>query len=115
MLNFIKGIHLNLSSDHSSGAEEDEPDRPPVLITAVIVVLSFVFLIFVAILSYTFLWKTTDSQLNKMDTGMANETRLNYEKSQDETLSSYKKLENCLYQITITNAMDMVIKEQSSN
>ena len=41
MLKFIKGTHVNLSSDHSSGAEEDEPDRPPVLVTAVIVVLSF--------------------------------------------------------------------------
>lgn len=115
MLKFIKGTHVNLSSDHSSGAEEDEPDRPPVLVTAVIVVLSFLFLIFVAILSYTFLWKTTESQLNKMDSGMANETRINYEKNQDEILSSYQKLENGLYQIPITQAMDLIIKEQHGN
>lgn len=115
MLKFIKGIPLNLSSDHSSGAEEDEPDRPPVLVTSVIVLLSFVFLVFVAILAYTFLWKTTETVSNMMDTGMANETRMDYQKKQDETLSSYKKLDNGLYQIPITQAMEIVVKEQGGN
>ncbi len=91
MLKSIKGIPLNLSSDHSSGAEEDEPDRPPVLVTAVIVILSFVFLIFVAIFAYTYLWKTMDTVSDEMNSGMSNETRMDYQKKQDETLSSYKK------------------------
>jgi hypothetical protein len=115
MLKIIKGISLNLSSEQSSGAEEDEPDRPPVLVTSVIVVLSFVFLVIVAILSYTFLWKTTETVSNLMDTGMANETRMDYQKKQDETLSSYKKLENGFYQIPITQAMEIVVKEQGGN
>ena len=115
MLKIIKGIPLNLSSDHSSGTEEDEPDRPPVLVTSVIVILSFLFLVFVAILSYTFLWKTTETVSNMMDTGMANETRMDYQKQQDETLSSYKKLDNGLYQIPITQAMEIVVKEQGGN
>lgn len=115
MLKFIKGLQLNLSSDPSSGGEGDEPDRPPVMITAVIVILSFVFLIIVAIFAYTFLWKTTNSVSNMMNTGMANETRMDYQKKQDEILSSYKKLDNGLYQIPITHAMEIVVKEQGGN
>jgi uncharacterized membrane protein YqiK len=115
MLKIIKAVPLHLSSDHSSGAEEDEPDRPPVLVTSVIVLLSFLFLVFVAIFAYTFLWKTTDAVSNMMDTGMANETRMDYQKKQDETLSSYKKLDNGLYQVPITQAMEIVVKEQGGN
>ena len=115
MIKYIKGAHLNLSSDHSSNVEEDEPDRPPVLVTAVIVILSFVFVALVGVLSYTFLWKTTDSFSSEVITGMGNETRLNYEKNENEILSSYKKLENGLYQIPINQAMELVVKEQNNH
>lgn len=112
MLKNLKRIHL-LSSDHSSkDVLEDEPDRPPVLTTAVIVVVSFASLIGVALFSYTFLWKATESEFNRVNNGMGNETRLSYEKAQDEILSSYKKLDNGNYQIPIEKAMDLVIKEQ---
>lgn len=114
MLKFIKYSIYNFSSDHSSSVEEDEPDNPPVLLTSVIVVLSFVFLIFVVALAYIFLWKTTETVSNKMDSGMANETRINYIKQQDEVLSSYKKQDNGLYQVPITQAMEMIVNEQGS-
>ncbi len=112
MLKYVKQIYL-LSSEHSSkDVIEDEPDRPPVLTTAVIVLLSFIFLILVAFLSYTFLWKTTESEYNKLNNGMGNDTRINYEKSQDEILSSYQKLENGNFQIPVEKAMELVIKDQ---
>ena len=113
MLKFIKGVQLNLSADHSNGVEEDEPDRPPVMVITVIVLLSFVFLIIVAIFTYILLWKSTESLQNKMSPGMENETRINYLKQQEGILSSYGKLENGLYQIPISEAMHLVVKEQS--
>ncbi|APJ04955.1 hypothetical protein [Silvanigrella aquatica] len=115
MLKYIKSIPSNLSSDPSHSVDEDEPDRPPVLITAVIVVSSFVLLVLIALFCYTFLWKTTESFSHETITGMGNETLLNYEKNQQEILSSYKKLDNGNYQIPISQAMELVVKEHNGH
>ncbi|MGY3803013.1 hypothetical protein ACWNT8_02965 [Pigmentibacter ruber] len=112
MLKNLKQNHL-FSSEHSGkNVIEDEPDKPPVLTTAVIVLISFASLIIVAIFSYTFLWKTTESEFDRVNNGMGNETKVNYDKSQEKILSSYEKLENGNYQIPIEKAMELVIKEQ---
>lgn len=115
MLKFIKNIPFNLSSDHPPSVESDEPDSPPVMLITVIIILTFVFLLFIGIILYTSLWKTRNSISNMMNTGMANETRMNYQKEQDKILSSYKKLENGLYQIPITQAMEIIIQRQDDD
>ncbi|WGL61310.1 hypothetical protein QEJ31_06850 [Pigmentibacter sp. JX0631] len=112
MLKNLKQNYL-FSNDHSNKSViEDEPDKPPVLTTAVIVLISFATLVVVAIFSYTFLWKMTESEFDKVNNGMGNETKLNYDKAQEKILSSYEKLENGNYQIPIEKAMELVIKEQ---
>lgn len=90
MFKFIKGISLSSHSQNSSEVEADEPDTPPVLTTTVIVVLSFVFVAIVWVVASVLLSKVTDYATNDAQTGMANPTRLEYIKKQEEILSSYK-------------------------
>ena len=108
MIKNLKQNYLSSNEHSNKSVIEDEPDKPPVLTTAVIVLISFASLVVVAIFSYTFLWKMTESVNN----GMGNETKINYDKAQEKILSSYEKLENGNYQIPIEKAMELVIKEQ---
>ncbi|RDB36155.1 hypothetical protein [Spirobacillus cienkowskii] len=115
MLKYTKGIPFIHSAGHDSSSQEDEPDRPPVLVTSIIVLLSFAFLLVVAAITYTLLWKTSSSLSDAMNTGMGNETRLNYVQSQNELLNTYKKLDNGLYQIPINQSIEIILKENADH
>jgi hypothetical protein len=116
MFNFTPKIPFKHFETHGSREstliEADEADRPPVLLTSIIVFFSFLFLAIVGFVAYTILWKASDTLSNVMDTGMGNPTRLEYMKKQTDLLSSYKKLENGYYQVPVTQAMEMMLKEQ---
>ena len=115
MWKFMSQAHLNLSFDPLSSPSEDEQDRPPVLLTSVIIIASFASLIVSGIFLYTFLWKTSDSYANIINTGMANDQRMEYLKKQEEILSSYKQLENGLYTIPIIDDMEILVREEDGS
>lgn len=92
----------------------DEPDRPPVTAIAVTVGSTFAFVFVCLPVALLVLWKMTIVDEKRIDVGMADPRRLAYIQTKEAVLAAEAPLQGGRVQIPISQAMELVVKQQGS-